>query len=150
MTRDKAALWVAWLAGLTFFYVVLLWAGILRERHHTYLVLLAAQYALILPSIVAYLRSQRNSQSAAPLQLPRTAWVVFAFAALAIPLSWFSTQGLLNPDESGYSFQARIFLSGHLKAPPLIGVSDNVLDTPRELYFENHILRRMGGFPSFL
>lgn len=149
VTHNKGILWVAWLAVLTVFYVVLLWIGILRERHHTYLVLLAIQYVLILPSIVVYLRSQANSQFPAPSRLLKTAWVVLAFAALAIPLSWFSTQGLLNPDESGYSFQARIFLSGHLKAAPLVGASDNVLDTPRELYFENHILRPDGWFPKF-
>jgi hypothetical protein len=71
------------------------------------------------------------------------------FALLALPLSWFSTRGLLNPDESGYSFAARTFLTGHLKAQPLIGAATTVVDTPDEISFGNHVLRRDGWFPKF-
>jgi hypothetical protein len=75
--------------------------------------------------------------------------VILIFAVVAIPLSWLSSRGILNPDESGYSFEARIFLSGRLKADPLIGAAYDVRDTPSELFFANHVLRPDAWFAKF-
>ncbi len=137
------------LAALTLVYSILLWVGVLRNFHHLHLVLLTFQYALLLPIVLKYLRTHTDGPAgefAAPKRLPL---IVALFALAALCLSWLSTRGLLNPDESGYSFEARILLSGHLKSPPLIGATDQVRDTPRELFFENHVLRPDGWFPKF-
>ncbi len=75
--------------------------------------------------------------------------ILGCFALLALPLSWFSVRGLLNPDESGYSFQARIYRSGRAMADPLVGASANVRETPAELFYANHVLRPNGWFPKF-
>lgn len=137
------------LVALVLLYTILLWIGVLHSYHHLHLVLLAFQYLLILPTILAYLRSARNGSSDQRITPPKLTAIVLLFALVAFPLSWLSTQGLLNPDESGYSFEARIFSSGHLKAAPLLGATPNVRDTPRELFFENHVLRPDGWFPKF-
>jgi len=140
---------LALLVALTFLYTVLLWIGALHAYHHLYVLLIAYQYVLLLPALLVYLRSRNNPSSPRTFPLPRLVVTILLFALVAIPLSWFSTRGLLNPDESGYSFQARIFLSGQLKVDPLIGASPNVRETPRESYFEGHVLRPDAWFTKF-
>jgi len=142
-------MWLALLVLLTLAYTAVLWAGALHSYHHLYVLLLALQYLLILPAVFAHLRSRKGTSGSAAPPLPRLALVISAFALIAVSLSWFSTRGLFNPDESGYSFLARIYLSGHLKAAPLIGAAPSVSDTPRELYFEGHVLRPDAWFPKF-
>jgi hypothetical protein len=142
-------MWLALLVVLASLYSAMLWAGALHSHHHLYVLLLAIQYVLILPAVFGFLRSKRGTSGPPALPLPRLVDVVFVFALVAVPLSWFSTRGLLNPDESGYSFLSRIYLNGHLKAAPLIGAAPSVPDTPRELYFEGHVLRPDAWFPKF-
>jgi len=142
-------MWLALLVVLALLYSALLWAGALSSYHHLYVLLLALHYVLILPAVFGFLRSKRGTSGSTALSLPRLVLVISLFALVAVPLSWFSTRGLLNPDESGYSFLSRIYLSGHLKAAPLIGATPSVPDTPRELYFEGHVLRPDAWFPKF-
>ena len=137
------------LAALTLVYSILLWVGVLHSLHHLHLVLLAFQYLLLLPVILKYLRSHKNGPAEEIVAPKRLRLIAALFALATLSLSWLSTRGLLNPDESGYSFEARILLTGHLKSPPLIGATDKVRDTPRELFFENHVLRPDGWFPKF-
>jgi hypothetical protein len=137
------------LVALALLYTILLWIGVLHSYHHLHVLLLGVQYLLILPAILAYLRSSRNRSSDERITPPRLTALALLFALVAFPLSWFSTRGLLNPDESGYAFEARIFLSGHLKAAPLLGAADNIRDTPGEVLFGNHVLRPDGWFPKF-
>jgi len=137
------------LVVLVAIYTLLLWGGVARSYHHLHVVLLAFQYLLLLPVVVRCLRSHKDKSSAAHIPAPNLTTIAVLFALLALPLSWFSTRGLLNPDESGYSFEARTFLSGHLKAPPLIGASAEIADTPEEVAFGNHVLRPDGWFPKF-
>lgn len=140
---------LALLAVFALLYTILLWVGVLHSYHHLHVVLLAFQYFLFLPAILAYLRSNSNGSPNARVPLPKICVIVLLFGLVAFPLSWFSTRGLLNPDESGYSFEARIFLSRHLKAAALQGASANVSDTPAEVLFGNHVLRPDGWFPKF-
>lgn len=142
-------MWSASLIVLALLYTALLWAGALRSYHHLYVVLLVLQHLLILPALLFYFGSKKGSATAAGLSRLDVSALVLLFALAIAPLSWFSTRGLLNPDESGYSFLARIYRSGHLKATPLIGAVANVPDTPRELYFEGHVLRPDAWFPKF-
>ena len=55
--------------------------------------------------------------------LPSCVTVAIALCAflIAVPLARHGSHGLLNPDENGYSFQARMFLKGKLMAAPLPG-----------------------------
>jgi hypothetical protein len=132
-------------------YLLLLILRILRPHFpHLDLVFVIMQYGPILLSIVWFLRSQKNT-SIEPTKLPgpRSFIVAGSFAVVAASLSWFAVQGLVNPDESGYSFLARIYQSGRIMADPLIGATANVQATPAELYFENHVLRPFGWFPKF-
>ncbi|MFZ0772496.1 MAG: hypothetical protein WCA49_01940 [Candidatus Sulfotelmatobacter sp.] len=130
--------------------VCVLFLGTHRGYEHLDIVLLLLQYVLILPAVLVCLRRQKDqAQSATGMPRIDLLAVILCFAALALPLSWFSTRGLLNPDESGYSFQARIYRSGRVMADPLIGVSSNFRDTPEELWFTNHVLRPFGWFPKY-
>jgi 4-amino-4-deoxy-L-arabinose transferase-like glycosyltransferase len=132
-------------------YLLLLILKIRRPHFpHLDLVLAVMQYGPILLSVLWFLRSQKNT-STEPTKLPGLKSFVIAglFAVVAVSLSWLAVQGLVNPDESGYSFLARIYRSGRIMADPLIGATANVQDTPTELYFENHILRPFGWFPKF-
>jgi hypothetical protein len=138
------------LAGSVILYLVVLVVGTARRYVHLDIVLGLIEYAPLLVGLLWYLRAQRHDTEAAS-SLPRLKLlpVIACFALLAIPLSWFATQGLVNPDESGYSFLARIYQSGRLMADPLVGATQNVRDTPAELFYANHILRPYGWFPKF-
>lgn len=115
------------------------------------------QYGVILGALLFYLRSQKSAPMATGGDLAESSRlgrlnliaVMIPFALLAIPLSSFVARGLVNPDESGYAFEARLYRSGRLMADPLIGATSNVRDTPAELHYANHILRPFGWFPKF-
>ena len=132
-------------------YLLVLTLGTARHFGHLDLVLALLQYGTILGGILWYLRSaSANPDSAWHFPSRRLLFIVVpCFLVFAISMSWFSTRGLLNPDESGYSFQARIYKSGRIMADPLIGATDDVLKTPAELSYANHILLPFGWFPKF-
>jgi Dolichyl-phosphate-mannose-protein mannosyltransferase len=142
-------MWLPLLVLLVLLYTILLWIGTLHGNHHLHVLLLAFQYLLLLPVIFAYLRSKRNTAAEQRIALPKLATILVLFGLAAFPLSWFSARGLLNPDEMGYSFEARIFLTGHLKAAPLVGAVANIRDTPAELFFTHCVLRPDAWFSKF-
>jgi hypothetical protein len=131
-------------------YLSFLVFGILRNYPHLHVVLLVLQYLVILPAALRYLGRQHDRVQEVG-SIPRlNLWVTIGcFALLALPLSWFSSRGLLNPDESGYTFQARIYSSGRIMADPLIGATSRVKQTPLEIFYNNHVLRPYGWFPKF-
>lgn len=143
-----------------FSVVFTLFAIAFRSFHpfrHSDHVLLLLQYVLVLWSLLWFLHLQHFAAKKHPQDLSTTlrlpdlnvSVLIGCFALLAIPLSWFASRGLVNPDESGYSFQARIYVSGRIVADPLIGVTPDVRQTPEELFYENHVLRPFGWFPKF-
>src|SRR5258708_9315680 len=83
--------------------------GTLAASQHLYLLLLLLQYIAILPIAVWFLRSRSGSKGYCGLPRINHRIALIAFELLAIPLSRFAVQGLLNPDESAYSFQARLY-----------------------------------------
>jgi len=131
-------------------YLILLALGSFRPFEHLEIALFVLQYAAILWCALWYLRSQRQDLEE-PVGLPQVnlRFLLISFALLAVLLSWFATRGLVNPDESGYSFLARIYRSRRIMADPLIGATANVQETPAELFYANHILRPIGWFPKF-
>lgn len=144
----SASFWFLTVSVLLYLTVLIL--GTLRAYVHLHIVLLLLQYVLLLPAVLGYLRRQQDSSPAiGSMPIVNLRATVVCFALLALPLSWLSVRGLMNPDESGYSFQARIYRSGRIMADPLIGASSNVRETPAELFYENHLLRPNGWFPKF-
>ena len=139
----------ALLTALVILHVGLLLLGTLRSYQHLHLLLLCLQYAVILPVLLWFLRSASGSSTGGYLPGIDLKIALIGFVLVAIPLSWRSTQGLLNPDESGYSFQARLYRSGRIMADPLIGATTDVRQTRAELFYENHILLPRGWFPKF-
>ena len=131
-------------------YSGVLIGGTLRAYAHLDIVLLLLQYLLLLPAALAYLRRQQNDlQAVGSMPAVKLRVIAACFVLLAFPLSWLSVQGLLNPDESSYSFQARIYRSGRTMADPLIGATSDVTKTPAELRYTNHVLRPNGWFPKY-
>jgi hypothetical protein len=150
-TNQKARSLPFWcLTGAILLYLTCLLYGTLRNYGHLHIVLLGLQYILILPLTFWCLR-QRQANGGFPegnfKAFVRT--VIVGFGVLTLLMSWFSAHGLLNPDESGYCFQARIYRSGRIMADPLIGVSSNPQATPAEISYTNHVLRPFGWFPKF-
>ncbi len=156
MSVPEEAQWprsTRWPNGLVVSVALLCIALLLVLRHdpHLQIPILALQYGVLFPITWYALASARHSAKHAGGWLPHfTVWVlVVVFAVLASALSWFVTRGQLNPDESAYSFQARIFLAGKLMAEPLPGAAAHVEDTPAEVYYEGHILLPQGWFTKF-
>jgi hypothetical protein len=151
IAKEKQSPASSWfLTASVLLYLSVLLFGTLRAFTHLHVVLLLVQYLLILPAVLGYLRRPQDGvQSVTSDSIVNLRVVVGCFAVLALPLSWFSARGLMNPDESGYSFQARIYRSGRIMADPLIGASSNVRETPAELFYANHVLRPNGWFPKF-
>lgn len=146
--RQQLAAWllVAWAS----FYLLALAVGTARHFKHMDIILLVLQYGVGVWILLWSLCSQKDDATGLR-RVPRLNLfaVTACFALLAMPLSWFATRGLVNPDESGYSFQARIYRSGRIMADPLIGATPTVQETPAELSYANHILRPVGWFAKF-
>jgi hypothetical protein len=151
LTSRKASALPFWgLTAAIAIYLGVLLLGTIRAYGHLHIALLLLQYGLILPCVLACLRGSKNGvRPVADLPNINLSAVLFCFAVVAVSLSWFSARGRLNPDESGYAFQARIYRSGHIMAEPLIGVGANPADTPAEISYTNHVLRPFGWFPKF-
>ncbi len=150
-TSRKAASLPFWcLTAAIALYIAVLLLGTVRAYRHLHVVLLLLQYCLILPCVLRGLRRSKNGVGpvSGVLKIKQSP-VIFCFAVVAVLLSWFSARGRLNPDESGYCFQARIYRSGHIMAQPLIGASSNPADEPAEISYTNHVLRPFGWFAKF-
>jgi hypothetical protein len=122
--------------------------GLLQYRH-AILLYVAAQYAIVLPALLWFLRSNRTASptgfSVGDYRLAAAA--VFGVLAIGVTLSY--DHGHTVPDESGYQFQARIFASGHVMAAPLPGATPAAVDTPPEIYFEDQIDTTRGWFAKY-
>jgi hypothetical protein len=143
-----------WLAGVALYTAIC--AGLVLYQVHSFELLeIVARYAILLPSVVWALRPELRGKST---------WSPPPWFASAVPLtilaallSYSLSSGILVTDESAYRFQARIFATGHLTAEPLPGAAANPAKTPRDLYFEQHILtpsewttKYYPGWPLFL
>jgi len=139
---------LAWLAGATAAYICLL--VLFRDRPWTETVALLFQYLLLLP-LTWTLIKHRYDANPRKLVLPSGVTVAIALCVffIAMLVARHGSNGLLNPDESGYSFQARIFLRGKLMAASLPGASWSGKDTPLELDYQNHVLLPRGWFTHF-
>ena len=139
---------LVWLAGATAAYILLL--VLFRHWPWTETAALLFQYLLLLPLTWALITCTYDANPR-KLMLPSCVTVAIALCAflIAVPLARHGSHGLLNPDENGYSFQARMFLKGKLMAAPLPGASWSGKDTPAEVNYENHVLLPRGWFTHF-
>jgi hypothetical protein len=112
-------------------------------------VLLCAEYLVLLPATLYALL--RPAEPAAAVSLPKISriGVVTAFLAMALAVSWLESRGELIPDELAYEFQARTLNLGVWKAAAPPGAEVSAVDTPKPLYFENHILDKDGWFTHY-
>ncbi len=142
------------LVGVALYTVVC--AGLVFYQVHSFELLeIVARYVILLPCVIwALRRGLRVKSTWTP-----PAWFVSAIplTIVAAVLSYSLSSGILVSDESAYRFQARIFATGHLTAEPLPGAVSNPAKTPRDLYFEQHILtpsewttKYYPGWPLFL
>lgn len=138
-----------WLFGASAGYILLLL--LFRHRPWSFGTAVLLQYSLLLPLIWAYTNQQANGVAVRTLTMPATIFVgvLFCVSLFVIVEAMHGSSGLLNPDENGYTFQARIFLTGRLVAEPLPGASSTVASTPLELNYANHILLTSGWFTHF-
>ncbi len=122
--------------------------GRLQYRHAIALYV-AAQYAMVLPALVWFLRSNR---AASPRRLSVGDFRLAAAAilgVLSVVVAMSYDHGHTIPDESAYQFQARVFASGHVMAAPLPGSTVAAVNTPPEIYFENQIDTTRGWFAKY-
>jgi len=96
---------------------------------------------LLLLAAVFVRRKGQESGLRARIQIPRRLLVtgILIFLGGGLAANRIITQGRLISDETAYSFQSRIFASGHFKAPA----------PPSTVFFEHHIIDRSGWFTKF-
>jgi Dolichyl-phosphate-mannose-protein mannosyltransferase len=119
-------------------YAIALLAFVGRVQH-VYFYLLTAQYALLLPVFLYFVRPGPRGESTLGLPGIPLRWIVAPFLAMAAITSWYVTPGITVPDESSYRFQGLIFASGRLWADAPPGAGTRISEIPPPLYFE-HIL----------
>jgi hypothetical protein len=134
-----------WAAALL---VTLLWFYFWRAPAKNVVLLVCAEYLLLLPAAIYALRPIGRGTE---LRLPEMSRSVFlaAFLTLASILGWMSSRGELIPDEMAYQFQAKVFALGHLTAQAPPGSPASLDETPAALRFEHHIINQGRWFGKY-
>jgi hypothetical protein len=107
------------------------------------------QYALVLPALLLFWRRSQGKSMPLPSIPDVRGSVVVVFAVLTAIVGFSYDHGHTISDESSYSFQARVFASGHLKAEPMPGATSSVPATPPEIYFEQQVHTVRGWFSKY-
>ena len=112
---------------------------------------LAVTYGLLLPVLLFYLRRREGADAPTqPYEIPPIHIALFAASLVIIlVMSVRFAQGVLIPDDTAYRFQARIFATGKLVAPPMPGASADAASRPSEIYFEHTIQSPSGMFTKY-
>ena len=120
--------------------------AVFRAWPHYELIGIVLQAALLLPATVYAFRNGGGTPLRPPVsRFHRGLWTL-AFLAAALPAGWRVFQGVTNPDESAYRFQARILGSGHLVAASLPNSPSQGGRIPEPIRFNQHILSTSGWF----
>lgn len=124
-------------------------AAIALDIHHFEYIALAAQFLLLLPALL-YARPPKQPAVYPFHDTPRARrFIVAAFLAAATLSSWRISQGVAIADEDAYRFQARIFASGHLMAPPPPGTGIAPRDAARPVHWAHEICWRGGWYSKY-
>ncbi len=107
------------------------------------------QYALVLPALLLFWRRSQGKSMPLPSIPDVRGSVIVVFAVLTAIVGYSYDHGHTISDESSYSFQARVFASGHLKAEPMPGATSSVPATPPEIYFEHQVHTVRGWFSKY-
>lgn len=107
--------------------------------------LLVAQYVIVLPALLWYLRksaAQRSTYDPDRDNLSRLRLVlrlpVAIYLLVTLPAAWLLREATYSADESTYRFQSRILLSGKLAAAPPPAVNPETFQ--QDYFFTNVIL----------
>ena len=121
-----------------------------RPNGHPKVVYLTLLHLTVLPALIFYWHvSKQTGDSRFRLSpaLGAAAGILFAIAALWVSAS--IDHGRVVADETAYSFQARIFAAGKLKAEAMPGALPNPAAAPVEIYFENTIQTPEGWYAKY-
>ena len=123
------------------YLAALIWLTLV-DPHHSALLALVIQYAVVLPALaLCLLRSPASAPgSRAALRARHVAAAVVFYLLLALWLGRFWNGGISLPDEAGYQFAARTFLSGHVAAAAFPPTSPNPTLSANERFFDFFIL----------
>lgn len=122
-----------------------------RVRHYEWL-MFAVWAALLAPTIAIALRRARNTAAPPASPVSILPWIVsgaVAFLFFAAALNFHFRPVTINPDETAYRFQARVFASGRLMAEPPWVPDDRTAVTPLPLRYNHHIYRPQGWFVKY-
>ena len=115
---------------------------------HTGLVLLAAQYAVLLPAALAALRRPAGD-GARDIDARLLAAVAIATAVAVVVIARFWDRGMLWGDEIAYRAQARMFAHGHLWAAAPAPTSTDLARSAHELRFNHFIIHDGHWFTKY-
>jgi hypothetical protein len=130
------------LYGLTSAYLIL------HETSHRILVLLAAQYLVVLPVTIRSFRPTLDPIYAYQPPVRLAVSLSLLVVATAAVTSLYIGRGVSIPDESAYRFQAQIFASGRLSAEALPGAEISGL-IPPPIHFEHHVILGSRWFAKY-
>jgi hypothetical protein len=130
-------------------YASLVGIATFRAWPHYELLGIFLRYTVLLPAIVYALRTHGAEWKAHPPHLAVTLVTICAFFLMAAGIGWRVGEGLVIPDESSYRFQALVFASGEVAAPPLPGSAERPSDAPRAIRFVHQIESRSGWYSKY-
>lgn len=130
------------------FCAAVFWALETRGNTHASLLYVVLLYVLALPALCVYWRASRLSRPVV-FRLGKLHLAVALLFSLTTVIAGYYLQHSANRDESAYSFQARIFAEGKLKAVPMPGATADVLKTPPAIWFAQTIQSPTGWFSKY-
>ncbi len=120
---------------------------IVLHSAHPHVAILASQVLLLLP---AYFLIGRKESPWNPKILLDSRLYFLLYGVAALTIGWYRGEGLgIASDESAWSFQARIFASGHLTARPLPETSTDPVIACSQTYFEYHLVHNGKWFTQY-
>lgn len=135
---------LTYLAALTWLTLV--------DPHHSALLALVIQYAVLLPVLALCLLRSPAPAAGSRIPVLRTrhvaAGIVF-YLLLALWLGRYWHGGISLPDEAAYQFTARTFLSGHVTAAALPPTSPDPALADNERFFDFFIIHDGKWFPQY-
>ncbi len=142
------SIWLLVIAGAAYASLAVL--VIAQEVWLYELIILGVQMYLLLPALwFAGKFSQRGTGSLRLPSVRAAALCLIGFAAVALPLSYRISSGLVFADESSYVFQARALGSGRLIADAPPGATQSATEAPTPLRFIHILASKTGWYSKY-
>jgi hypothetical protein len=139
------------LAG-TLLYGALVALAVMRGWPHYELLAIFLQAVLLLPALIYGLKGKEPGPRALPVPARVGIWTavfIGAFLIAGAALSAINAQGMSNPDEMAYRFEAKILGTGKLVAAAPPGAPQHPWAVPLPLRFNNLVLWSNGWFAKY-